>query len=589
MPRVSIQKTADFSPSIPTLAQLRERILADQTLPLPRRRDVASALRSLAKALRMPPELLPADPLSLRAALKGLTPAMSGTQPPRWRNMLSLTRFALTHAGLITLAGRFEQTPSARWVTLLAALPILLPLPSGADRPDSARYSLSRFARYCTAAGVEPEQVDDAVLAQFLADLGVRSLVLNPSRVHRDTAVQWNRAAATLPCWPQQRLSVADNRPTYALPWDTFPASLKRDVDAWLDWLGSTDLSIDRDFRPLRPASIKTRTRQMHEYLSALVLQGEDPAQLPDLAAAVTMKRAASGLGFFYDRAGGKPSVHGGQVAGVVLSIARHWAKLPAAEIEAIKRIARRITLHRNGMTERNKVRLRAVDDAGRLQDLLRLPEFIRAEVVRDQPPTQSLALRLQTAVAIELLIMAPVRIKNLAALKVGVHLLPGRRDEMVLTLPEDEVKNGVSFEAGLPAQSVRLVELYLRSYRPLLGPPDPTWLFPGKAADGHKGEAGLRQQIENCIARRCGLRFNPHLFRHFAAKLTLEADPAGHGQVKCFLGHTSINTTIAFYTGMATKASFAHYDALIQRLRGDLPVTPTRKRKRKRPSIGRG
>jgi hypothetical protein len=74
----------------PSLAELRFRLLADESLPLVRRRDMASALASLAKALGRLTETIPADPKALRARMKGLTPAMVGLKAGRWRNVQSL-------------------------------------------------------------------------------------------------------------------------------------------------------------------------------------------------------------------------------------------------------------------------------------------------------------------------------------------------------------------------------------------------------------------------------------------------------------------------------------------------------------------
>src|SRR5918994_987532 len=45
-----------------TLAALREQMIADATLTPRQRQDIASALRSLAKALQMPLERIPAHP-----------------------------------------------------------------------------------------------------------------------------------------------------------------------------------------------------------------------------------------------------------------------------------------------------------------------------------------------------------------------------------------------------------------------------------------------------------------------------------------------------------------------------------------------
>jgi len=83
--------------------------------------EVASALASLAKAVRMPPDILPADPVQLRAQLKGFTPAMAGITPGRWRNVWSLTSFALQRFGLCAIPRRFEHAPSPAWNTPTAA------------------------------------------------------------------------------------------------------------------------------------------------------------------------------------------------------------------------------------------------------------------------------------------------------------------------------------------------------------------------------------------------------------------------------------------------------------------------------------
>ena len=544
MSHISTSDLAIPKVAYPTLAQLRERILTNEALPLRRRQDIASACRSLGKALGKPLEAIVAEPCQLRLALKGYTPAMARMTPGRWRNILSLVRHALSHAGLTSVPARFQIKPSTAWAGSLAQLSLY-----------GDRYVLARFARYCTNAKIDPDQVDDVVLVTYLSDLERQSLVHDPARTQRETAVKWNRAASSLPAWPQQRLVVADNRKHYAKPWASFPASLQADVQAWLDWLGGSDPLAGQDFAPLRATSLRTRKGQMHEYLSALVLQGEDPANMLDLAAVVTVAQARKALRFFWNRAGGKPSVHGGQVAGVIASVARHWAKLPDTEVVQLKTMAKRMALHQASMTSQNRQRLGAVNP-DRLQALLMLPERIRREVVRDKTPAPHLAQRLQTAVAIELLTMAPVRLLNLAKLQIGVNLLFGRHGEMTLSFAEHEVKNSVAMEIVLPPPTARLLDLYIKTYRPLLGQPNSAWLFPGQLIGKHKSLGGMRQQIEQAIADRCGLVFNPHLFRHLAAKLILEANPGAHGQVQRILGHKSVNTALTYYSGLETSAA---------------------------------
>jgi integrase len=165
---------------------------------------------------------------------------------------------------------------------------------------------------------------------------------------------------------------------------------------------------------------------------------------------------------------------------------------------------------------------------------------------------------------------MAPMRLKNLTQLQIGVHLLIDRHGGMTLKLPEEEVKNGMPLEIVLPTPTVRIIALYLSSYRPKLAAQGSSRLFPGIGRGGNpKSAQGLRDQINNCIARRVGLRFNPHLFRHLAAKIILKRHPGAYGLVQRVLCHKSIQTTMNFYTGNETTAAFTHYHELVMHLRG--------------------
>jgi hypothetical protein len=93
----------------PSFAALGARILANESLPLKRRKDVDSALSSLAKGLGIDPEVLLADPAILRTALKDFTLALAGLKPMNLRNIPSRTRFAMIQAGLITVPGRYSH------------------------------------------------------------------------------------------------------------------------------------------------------------------------------------------------------------------------------------------------------------------------------------------------------------------------------------------------------------------------------------------------------------------------------------------------------------------------------------------------
>jgi integrase len=91
--------------------------------------------------------------------------------------------------------------------------------------------------------------------------------------------------------------------------------------------------------------------------------------------------------------------------------------------------------------------------------------------------------------------------------------------------------------------------------------------LFPGRKG-GPKAPHTLAGQISKTIHAYTGLQINPHLFRHSAAKLHLDANPGEYEVVRRFLAHRSINTTTTFYTGLETAPAVRHYDNTILTLR---------------------
>ena len=96
-------------PARPTLANVLELILADPDLASRQRQDMASALRTIAKALGRPPTEVPAHPLYLWERLQKFAPAAVGLTEGRWRNVRSSVRAALKRVGLAYVPGRYRE------------------------------------------------------------------------------------------------------------------------------------------------------------------------------------------------------------------------------------------------------------------------------------------------------------------------------------------------------------------------------------------------------------------------------------------------------------------------------------------------
>ncbi len=551
--------------AIRNLADLAAWLGARPDLPTRQRQDLLSAFGTLARAARKPLEALPADPGPLRTVLNGLTPVMAGVSDRRWCNVRSLLRRAFALAGASRPAGGRKEPRSGAWLALLGSLPDF-----------RARHRLARLSGHCSRIGIPPAEVDDAVLQRFLEGLQADPLVKEPLRIHRDAIVEWNRHAGTRPGWPARALAVPDRSRGYALPQDAIPASLTAELDAWRRRLAGEDLLGERDFRPLRPASLATRERQVRTLIAAMAQGGVDPATLRGLADLVVPETVACGLTVLMQRTGGTPTVHAGQVAGLACAIARHQVGVPPEQLARLDRIRRRATPPAAGLTPRNRERLRPFDDPGQVRAFLALPRKVREEVRRAGLPAQGPARLLRNAVAMEVLIMAPIRLGNLLSLRLGTNLLRGPGGCLTIALEPHETKNRQVFEATLPAESSRMIEAYLARYQPLLCQSRCGWLFPDAAGEGPMGEDGLRQALEDLVRNRCGLIVNPHLYRHIAAKLILDQQPGAYGQARLTLGHKSVATTTGFYAGMETRRAVQRYDEIVLQARGAaLPAAP--------------
>ncbi len=548
----------------PTLAGLRDQIVADTSLPLRKRHDVSSALNTLARALGKRPDEVPAHPGYLRKRLKDFTPAMAGLKPGRWHNVMTLFRFARKHAGLARMPGRYTEPLAPDWAELYRHL-----------NSPKTRYGLSRFSRYCGVAGIAPDQVNDQVMGSFAEDLMNDEVTKKPKTIHRSTCILWNRAVATIPAWPKRLLSVPDYQKAYVVPWATFPASLKAALDGYLDRMAGKDILADVDFRPLRPRSIETRTAQLRMYISALVHRGHDPQTLRSLADLVQVATVREGLRFFLDRAGGKPTKQIHDIASVVKTLARHGVHVDEQHLAKLKAICRGIRLRLDehaigaGPSPKNRERLRQFNDPANVAALVTLPQRIMAEMSGVKKPTHAQALDVQAAVAIEILLMTALRVTNLAEIDLDRHLIRSRPGGVVsLVIPRSEVKNRVDIEAELPAESVLLLDEYIALYRPLLLKEPSQWLFPGRDNKKPKGIAALSGRIIRCVADRCGLRVHVHLFRHIGAKTYLDANPGAYGLMRLVLGHRSVDTTTKFYCGFEGPAAMLHFDKHVLMLR---------------------
>ena len=365
-------------------------------------------------------------------------------------------------------------------------------------------------------------------------------------------------------------LTAINRSRAYTLQWEDFPASLKQDIDAWHEICLRPD-PFDPDApAPVKPSTIEQRNRMIRRLATAVVLQGEDAEKLDGLSPLITPERVKKALTFFIDRNDDKPSAQAHEMARLAVTIARHFLKLDEEEIRELRGWARKLQPKRRGLTKKNEDRLRQFRDERVLRGLFTLPDRILAHELRKAPDSRS-ALRIQTALAIAILSVAPLRIENLRSLDRNVHFVGAFSEKapvLQIRIKAQDVKNDVDLTYPVPDEVGGLLELYVARYQPLLtNGHASSLLFPGRSG-APKSSNVLRRNISSTIRKTLGLHVHPHLFRHLAAHLFLSRHPGHYEEVRRILHHRNIQTTIDSYAGLEAATALNRYDDIVLSLR---------------------
>jgi integrase len=536
-----------------SLGDVLRAIKSNATLSDRRRQDLSWGVHTIARAIGRKPEEIEAHPQRLGLRLKSVAPIPLGLSTASWNNARCLLGSAMRLVRPVMPAR--DKTPrSEAWEALYRAI---------GDRRTMKGY-LSRITRWLPQHQIAPEDVTLSNLEDFRFELMQQALLSDPEGNWRETVRAWNSAVKTVPGWPSVTLPVVSRKVVYVKPWNVFPASLKQDVDNWLRRISNVDLDDEGPLRPVKPSTVETRDYQLRAFASALVLRGKSPETLSSLAFCLTIDNFKEGLRFFVEQHNERTET-AYQMATMLIGVARYWVKADLESLERMQAIARRLApKQRHGLKPKNRERLRPLEDQEKLLLLLRLPEELRKRVETGKGSLRRQRYLAEAAVAIEILLFAPLRIGNLAALDLDRHL---KRVGKVrhLIIPSEEVKNAVDLEFELLPATSELINWYVDIYR--MAPAGVTALFPG-TSEASKSVSGLRHQIMKVIHEFTGLDINPHLFRHMAAKTYLAVHPGHYETVRRLLGHKSIETTTNSYTGLETRAAALHFATEIDKLR---------------------
>ena len=440
-------------------------------------------------------------------------------------------------------------------------------------RTGRSRSVLRPFAQYCSAWAIAPDAVTDQVAASYVDALAAARFLAKPRDQHRAVCRHWNEAAAKVGGWPAGELKIPDFRPPMrALSWEAFPASLLADVDAYI---ATKQKPAGRRLRRAagdasgrwKDGTARLAREHIRLAASAAVRQGtpiDSLSSLADLVEPDTVERALIDYGGDDD----EPSNFVRDLGARLHVIARDLG-LEQAKLEELSMMARELNEGREfGLTAKNMAVVRNLMDPVNRKRLMELPAalFARADEMDDRGRApQRAAVLTQVAIAIQILIVAPMRISNLAGLSCSQHVVETRSGgPHMLVVPINEVKNRVPLEYPLPIAADGLLRCYLAEFRPRLVGDDNDWLFPGQ--NGRKCSRTLSQQITERLETDLGFHMTPHQFRHAAAAWLLLANPGNYETVRRLLGHKQLQSTINFYVGLESIAAARQYQEMLLR-----------------------
>jgi integrase len=543
-----------------TLETLREQVLENYDLSFPRRREIASAIKTLSKWSSLPLATMPASATYLGGRFKELHPDLLGVSKRRIQNVRSLILAGLRAQGLNTKLSRYMEPMSTEWVKLWGLI----------DGETYFKTELSRFFHYCSKQKIAPSNVTDAVSQDYLGALEDETLIKNPKVRHQSVCRVWNKCSQSYKDagWPQAMLTVPkyDER-LYGINESLVPESIQKDLEQYLTYLSGGD-PFSAHPKPFKPTSLTAIKGHFWRYLSALHHQGVDLQKYACLSDFVTPEMFKRGMRWFWERNGCKTSKHLGEIAWTIRNYAVKHLEADEETIAFYAKSLKSLRVPQLGLSDKNQAAMAQFDDPRIVEKFVSLPPLLwsKAESIRKAASTNRIAkkahLLIQSAVAIEILTFAPMRLSNLQGLRLDEHLnWMGQRAR--ISIPRQQVKNNQALEYLLPESLSKRIKDYLSNHREYLGDSDSPYLFPGRS--GHpKDCSALRNQIRNTLWNEAAIKLTPHQFRHAAAKILLDTKPGYYEVVRKVLGHKSLTTTYNHYAGAETQAAINLYDDVI-------------------------
>lgn len=546
----------------PTFADLIASVETDQALKTTRRRDMISGLSRVAKAIGRAPQDVPCHGRWLQPRLSKIAPASLGLSTKTWQNVISDARAAMVHAGIVERRDNRRTDLSPAWQELWRSVL--------ASRTSTLQPALCRLVYFLNNRAVAPDQVCAEHADAYRDALVHNEIGKSPEVAYRAAVNGWNQAARDLPDWPKIQLALERRQKIIKLSETEFPAAFLADLEQLMFRLSHPDpLAENGRARALRPATLVQYRRQIIRFASELVHSGMPIKEIDSIAALLSPTTAERGLRQMLSRTENKTVKMISEVAALLRNLSRITGQSDQTREQLTQLAARLATAPQRGMTRKNRDRLRNLQNQTNILRLLNLPDRLFTHPPAGKANAYTKALAREDAVAIAILLVCPVRVKNLAGIHLEQHIQRPGDGRAYLVLTEDDLKNGRPLEFELPKKLIHMIDRHLSTRCPLMCPAGTPWLFPKRNGATSIQPGQLSARIKKRVRKVAGLEVNAHLFRHFAVMNWLDANPGGYEVVRRLLGHSEVSHTINMYSGLEVKSATRAFADLIENMKG--------------------
>jgi len=177
-------------------------------------------------------------------------------------------------------------------------------------------------------------------------------------------------------------------------------------------------------------------------------------------------------------------------------------------------------------------------------------------------------AMDYRDGLMIAFLARCPIRLENLAQMRVGQHLTREAGRWRVMFVPE-EMKGKRALAFDFPEELSQALDTYLRTIHPMLcdGPEAGAPLWPSRHKKKRQMTAhGIYTRITQITSAHFGRPVTPHTFRDAAATFIAEMTPERARMAAAVLQHCSFETTLRHYIhGQQHLAAKRYHQAIAE------------------------